>query len=83
MDNQNPPGMWTGYYGRLPNLEAYTPRMGAKLFEMICEKNEHATPEEAQADACAQAWARYRKDMSMDDQAALVPYKHPAPSRSP
>lgn len=70
----NPPGMWTGYYGRLPNLDVYTPRMGAGMWEMACEETEHGTPEEARASAREQAWARYRKDMSPEAQAVMAPY---------
>ena len=58
----DPPGMWSGFYGRLPDLKVYTPRMGlVHGMELWVPESEHPTPETARATGRAAAWVRYER----------------------
>lgn len=61
--SQTPPGMWAGFYGRLPDLKVYTPRMGmVNGMELtVLDEREYASPEEARAAGKLAAWARYEE----------------------
>lgn len=58
---QNPPGMWSGFYARLPNCDAYSPRMGIyNGMELpIPNGTEYASPSEAMMAGRVAAWERY------------------------
>lgn len=56
----DPPGMWTGYAGVLPDMVMFRPRMGAGLFEMrIPDDSPVDGSDAAKAKAREAAWARY------------------------
>ena len=58
----DPPGMWSGFYGRLPDLKVYTPRMGrVHGMELIVPESEHSTPELAKSAGREAAWIRYER----------------------
>lgn len=58
----DPPGMWSGFYGRLPDLKIYTPRMGrVHGMELIVPESEHSTPELARGAGREAAWIRYER----------------------
>ena len=57
----NPPGMWSGFYARLPDCNAYSPRMGIYngMELTIRSRVEYATSEEAIMAGRVAAWERY------------------------
>lgn len=57
----NPPGMWSGFYARLPDCNAYSPRVGIYngMELTIRDRTEYATPEEAMMAGRVAAWERY------------------------
>lgn len=55
----DPPGMWSGFVGRLPELRMYTPRMGYGLCELPSDGMERLGHEAAKAAARAAAWPWY------------------------
>lgn len=57
----NPPGMWSGFYARLPDLDAFSPRMGIHFgIELIIrDRAEYLTSEEAIAAGRVAAWKRH------------------------
>ena len=57
----NPPGMWSGFYGRLPDCVQFTPRMGLINGMELHVDDDTLYPSHTEAMAAGRraAWSRY------------------------
>ena len=63
---RDPPGFWSGYRGRLPDLASFEPRLGRGLVELRAPEIRHSSPEAARQEGRAAAWRIYEDRHALD-----------------